>query len=221
MSADGSHGVSGMLGEPIPGSPDIDCIIADAPVCTLSTGEPLFREGDRRAHLYRISAGVICVYRTRIDRSHDVIEFVFPGDVLGLGYLDHHINWARALVETRVQCLPLTALDDLLKYDHRAKKRRAETLQREFAYRRDLLINAIQRNSVGRLAAFFLSVSRLNKNEGRDPSIIINSLKCGIVADWLGLDLNALGDALVELEKKGLIEFERSTGSPSEKSECS
>jgi len=212
MRAGGSNAIGEMSGEPTSGSSDFDNLIASAAVRTLSTGGILFREGDPKTHLHRIAAGIICVYRKRIDRPHEVIEFVFPGDALGLGYLDHHIYRAKALVETRVQYLPLIALDDLLQYDYRAKKRAVETLQREFAHRRHLLINAARRKPVGRLAAFFLSVSHLNKNEGRDPSMIIDSLKCGVVADWLGLDLDTLGDALVELEKKGLIEQSASLG---------
>src|SRR4051812_872390 len=73
-----------------------------APVRTLSSGEILFREGDPKVHLHQISAGVVCVYQPRTGRSEEVIEFVFPGDVLGLGYLEHQIYWARALVKSRI-----------------------------------------------------------------------------------------------------------------------
>ena len=181
-------------------------IAPDVSVRTLSTGEILFHEGDLKAYLHEISAGVVCVYRSRVDRPHEVIEFVFAGDVLGLGYLEYQIDCARAVVETQVKCLPLSAMESILQDDNRAKQRHAEAIQREFAFRRNLLVTANRRRPIGRVAAFLFALSQLNRSEGRDPTIVGESLKCGTVAESLGLDLDSLGGALVELEKKELIE---------------
>jgi CRP/FNR family transcriptional regulator, anaerobic regulatory protein len=159
-----------------------------------------------KVHLHQISAGVVCVYRPRTGRSDEVIEFVFPGDVLGLGYLEHQIYWARALVETEIKSLPLSSINNIVKYDQRAKQRHAQALHREFAYRRDLFTASNRQKPLGRLAAFLLAVSQFNKDEGRDPNIVTDSLKCGVVAEWLGLDLDNLRRALVELQKKRLIQ---------------
>jgi CRP/FNR family transcriptional regulator len=187
-------------------SSDHDEIDAAIPARTLSVGEILFREGDRKGHLQQIAAGVVCVYRPRTSHSDEVIEFVFPGDVLGLGYLEHQIYWARALVKTQIKCLPLSSLNNIVQYDQRAKQRHADALHREFAYRRELFTAANREKPIGRVAAFLLAVSRFNKDEGRDPNIVTDSLKCGVVAEWLELDLNNLRRALVELERKRLIE---------------
>jgi CRP/FNR family transcriptional regulator len=206
MNAGVSNAVAGLSGDSVSGSAEVTDIRADAPVRTLLSGEILFRDGDLKTHLHKISAGVICVYQKRVARPPEVIEFAFPGDVLGLGYLEQQIYWARALAETRVECLPLSALDDVVQSDHRTKQRHAEALDREFAYRRNLAISANRKTATGRVAAFFLAVSRANRDEGRHPQIITDSLACGVVADWLGLDLSSLGRALVELEERGLIE---------------
>ena len=187
-------------------SSDHDEIGSATSVRTLSIGEILFQEGDRKAHLHQISAGVVCVYQPRMGRSDEVIEFVFPGDVLGLGYLEHQIYWARALVITQIKRLPLNSLNNVVKYDHRAKQRHAEALNREFAYRRDLFTASNRQKPIGRVAAFLLAVSQFNKDEGRDPNMVTDSLKCGVVAEWLALDLDNLRRALVELEKQRLIE---------------
>lgn len=176
------------------------------PARTLATNEILFRGGDPRSHLYLIETGSICTYRKRRGRPHEVIEFAFTGDVVGLGFLEHHIYWAQAAVETRVSSLPLDAVDEIVKHDGRAKQRYAEAIDREFAFRRRLLTRAsLRRRPVSRVAALLLALSQLNKNEGRDPTLMSDSLSCGVVADWLGLDLDSLADALVELEKKELI----------------
>ena len=187
------------MGEPVDGS------LKDAPFRILASNEVLFREGDFKTHLYMIEEGIISVYRKRTHQPNEIIEFAFSGDVVGLGYLEEHTYWARSVVETCVRCLPLDALDTVLEDDSRTKQRYADAISREFEFRREFLVTALRRNPIGRLAAFFLALSQLNKNEGRDQNIITDSLECGVVAGCIGLDLDSLGQALVELEKKGLI----------------
>ena len=179
--------------------------IGSIPLRTLSPGENLFQEGDPKTQLHKIAAGLIGIYRARLGRVDEIIEFAFPGDVLGLGYLDHHIHSARALVTTQVECFPLASLADLMHRNVRAKHRYADAVQREFAYRRDLLTSVNRQNPIGRVAAFMLAISDFNADEGRDPSIVSDALKCGVVAEWLKLDLNDLQSALAELAKRCLI----------------
>ena len=46
---------------------------AHCPVRTLATGEDLFREGDPRAHVYRVETGAICVYEPRWNGHRAVV----------------------------------------------------------------------------------------------------------------------------------------------------
>ena len=105
--------------------------------------------------------------------------------------------------------LPLSALDSVLQDDKRALQRYAEALEREFEFRRDELVNA-ERRPASRVAALFLVLSRRNQEEGREVDVIADSLDCGTVARYLDLDVAALGEALVELERAQLVE--RSAG---------
>lgn len=176
----------------------------DAPLRVLRD-ELLFRRGQAKTHIYQIEAGTIAVYETRADGSHSVVEFAFAGDAVGFGFLENHIHSAQAVGEARVRCLPLSALDQVLQHDKRAMQRYAEAMEREFKSRRDEL-TSIDRKPVNRVAALFVTLSRRNQEEGRDPDVIGDSLDCGTVAGYLGLDLYTLGRALVELERTRLIE---------------
>ncbi|NJO21807.1 MAG: hypothetical protein HC868_01240, partial [Sphingomonadales bacterium] len=51
------------------------------------------------------------------------------------------------------------------------------------------------------------TLSRNNAREGRDPTIIPDTLNCGAVAEMLGLEVSALAAALLELANKHLIEL--------------
>lgn len=199
-SSDASHcGVGGYAPRPV----EVAVSNAADTVRTLSTGEILFNEGDAKAKLYQILSGSIyCQYA---DNSQEVGSYVFAGDVLGLGFLERHIYSARAIVDTTVRVRPLSALDDLVECDHRAKERYAQEVQTEFAHRKNL-ITSNPPKSIGRLAAYLLVMSRMNLVEGRDPTIVASSVRCGVVAEWLGLDLQSLNRALVQLEMIGFIE---------------
>jgi CRP/FNR family transcriptional regulator, anaerobic regulatory protein len=185
-------------GEHVPGW------LVDAPIRVVRD-QNLFRRGQPKTHIYLIEAGTLAVYETRIDGTRNVVEFAFAGDTVGFGFLENHLYSAQAVGEARVRCLPLTALDQILQHDKRAMQRYAEAMQREFEFRRDELISA-DRKSATRVAALFLTLSRRNEEEGRDPRMIGDSLDCGTVAGYLELDLDTLGGALAELEHAKLIE---------------
>jgi len=76
----------------------------------------------------------------------------------------------------------------------------------EFERRKALARNSGLSNQVGSVAAFLVAISRQNMHEGRDPTLVCDSLQCGTVADFLSLDSEALSRALLALQNLGLIE---------------
>jgi CRP/FNR family transcriptional regulator, anaerobic regulatory protein len=179
---------------------------ANAPMRSLARNEVLFETGDIKTNIYRVETGALCIYATRQDLTLEVIEFVLAGDVVGIGFLERHANNARATVETKVKCFPLDAADRLIKHDDRAKARFDEAVQREFAFRRDGLINAGRDRPVVRLAAFLVALSHRNREEGRDPTLVDDALDCAVVADYLALSVDLLALALLKLEMQGLVQ---------------
>ena len=57
-----------------------------------------------------------------------------------------------------------------------------------------------------RVAALLSSISHNNCYEGRDPAVIPDCFSSGFVADLLGLSVDDLADALVELKRLGLVQ---------------
>ena len=104
-----------------------------------------------------------------------------------------------------MQCLPLSAQDHLFADDPRAQARLADAVEREVEFLRESSVRFSQQNPLGRLAAFLLTLSRENEQEGRDPAMLIQPLHCGVVADFLALSIDRLGSLLVQLEQRGMI----------------
>lgn len=173
---------------------------------TLAPGEILFREGEARDHVFRVDSGALCLYRSRPDGIRDILEFAFPGDLVGLGYLESHVACAQATIETSLTCLPSSAIEPALERSARSRGRLTAAIEREVAFLRESLVQMGRPSPVQRVAALFVTLSRYNAYEGRDPSIITDSLKCGVVAGYLGMSLDQLAVHLSELEARGLIE---------------
>jgi CRP/FNR family transcriptional regulator, anaerobic regulatory protein len=171
----------------------------------LQPGELLFRRGEPRAHLYVIEAGAIALYRRRPQRGGEVVEFTFAGDVVGLGLLPRHAFSAMALGPSRVRQLPLAARAQVLARSERNSRRYAEAVAREFHARREELVAAFRGQPVRRLASLLLSMSELNRYEGRDPSLIADAFTCQGVADFLGLEVATLAEALLTLAQMGFV----------------
>src|SRR5262245_48418732 len=95
----------------------------DATVQTLTSNEILFRAGEPKTHFFRVERGTICVYKPQLNGNRTEVEFAFPGDLIGLGYLESHICTARSMVEAQVTRLPLSSLDKIIKADPRARDR--------------------------------------------------------------------------------------------------
>jgi CRP/FNR family transcriptional regulator len=166
----------------------------------------LFRAGDPRTHLYRVESGAICLYETRRADRQAVIEFLFPGDYVGLGFLDKHHLSARAMLDSTVTYLPIDALAEVARTDPRAQAKLAQSVEREFEARRDELCGAaVQRHPIERVAALLVTSARTNVQQGRPAELIKDSWKCGVIADLLQLTLDDLTAILIDLQRRGLI----------------
>jgi CRP/FNR family transcriptional regulator len=164
----------------------------------------LYRLGEPRTCLYYIEKGVVALYRQASGRQKELIEFAFAGDIVGYGLFENHTSWAQTVGAALIRPMPLTALDAILRSDQRAFNRYAETLERDFQCRRNELVRA-ERGLTNRLAALLVALSRQNRLEGRDPSLVGDELQCGAVALWLNSEVSELTEALMALEELGLI----------------
>jgi CRP/FNR family transcriptional regulator len=181
---------------------DVD---AGAPFRNLARNELLFETGDLKTDIYRVETGALCIFTKRPNLTTEVIEFALAGDLVGMGFLERHATSARAAVDTKVKCFPRDAMERLTGDDVRAKARLDDAVQREFAFRRDRLVNAGRARPLVRLAAFLIAVSHRNGEEGRDPMLIDDTLNCAVVADYLGVSIDMLALLLVQLETRGLV----------------
>jgi CRP/FNR family transcriptional regulator len=173
---------------------------------SLDRGEYLYREGSRKAAVYRLDSGILCVTSRRADGPPNVVEMIFPGTLMGLGFLEHHIDNAMAVVPCRLTEYPPEAASQLCDASLEDSERQAAVTEREFAARRSELVPASPERPVQRVAAFLSAMYHMNRHEGRNPADVAEFLKSGDVATFLDLDVEDLAAALAELKERGFVD---------------
>src|SRR5262245_53612493 len=172
----------------------------------LWAGKFLYREGEARHGVFRIEKGAIAVYQRLVGRPTGKMAIAVPGDCVGLGCLDHYTENARTISECIVTRLRRDEFVALADSDVRLKQLQADAIEREFEGRKALLTAHGHSTPLECVAAFLVAVSRQNVHEGRDPTIVSDSLESGTAASLLNLDIDTLARCLVELEYMALIE---------------
>jgi len=175
------------------------------PSRSLARGEILFRTGDKRGKIYRVESGALCHYLRWDDGRREIVEFAFPGDIVGFGHLQSHVSTAQAMVETTVGLVPEREFDELLATDGQLAARFAAAGDREFEYLREVMVKSGEGKPVERVASFLSALSHMSEVEGRDPTLVADEITSGEVAKHLDLTMDMLVAALRELERRGMV----------------
>lgn len=197
--------VSRPLSNPPPGS--LDDRMAHAAVRRLLAKEHVFCEGDDREHVFRVEDGVIAVYKTLPDGRRQIIDFAYPGDLIGLGVLSEHVLSAQATVPSRVRCLSASTLERMAESDASLALKLYKSVCQELAATRSLLVTVGQRSAIERVAAFLVALHRRTAAGG--SSTIKLAMRRSDIADLLGLTIETVSRTLTKLRTMGVIDIEQ------------
>ena len=171
----------------------------------------LFREGDEKLHVYKVTSGGICLYRISTDGRRQVIDFAFEGDIVGLGFaLTEGCN-AQAIAPTGLKCVPIAFLLSAARQDCGVALRLFEAISRELVATREHLQCVGKRGATERLAIFLVLLSRRNLARGEDPLSIELPMTRADIADFLGLTIETVSRSFTKLKCQGKIDIDRNT----------
>ena len=139
------------------------------------------------------------------DGRHEVIEFAFPGDIIGLGHLGKHVSIAHAMVDTMVS--PISADELAREYESNGllSLKLADAGEREFDYLRENAIHLTKAKPVKRMAQYLIALVRINDGNGQASDFISDTNCSPFAAELLNMDMGTMGAALLHLQKQGLI----------------
>lgn len=176
---------------------------------TFNAREHIFREGDAASHVYKIEAGHVCIYRMVADGRRQVMDFAYPGDIIGLGSVGAHAASAQATTKSRIRCIPVAGLHELVRIDQHVGLKLYEAMSQELLATRELLFTVSQRTAAERVAAFLVALSRRSERRGEDPSEIVLPMTRADIADYLGLTIETVSRTFTKFRVEGMIELEQ------------
>lgn len=185
--------------------------LMSAGVKRLEAREHLFCEGDPAAHVYRIEMGYVCIYKMMPDGRRQVVDFGYPGDLIGLGSETEHKTSAHALGVCRVRAIPATTLHQMARQDAKLALSLYDTLAHELEAARGLLLSCCQHSAIERLASFLLMLSRRNARKGQDAATLFLPMTRSDIGDYLGLTIETVSRTFTKMKAMGLIELQQCT----------
>ncbi|AHB48330.1 Crp/Fnr family transcription regulator [Hyphomicrobium nitrativorans NL23] len=180
--------------------------LAHATVRKIESKEHVFCEGDPRLHVFRVEEGVIAIYKTLCDGRRRIIDFAYPGDLLGLGVLDEHILSAQATSAAKVRCFSAASLEAMAENDADLALKLYKSVCQELSATRSLLVTVGQRSAVERVAAFLLGLRRRSGDEAGETVKL--AMRRSDIADLLGLTIETVSRTLTKLRTMGVIDVE-------------
>jgi CRP-like cAMP-binding protein len=179
------------------------------PIRIVAAKEHIFCEGDIASHVYVVEAGNVAVYHMLPDGRRQVLDFAYPGDMIGLGAIGEHAVSAQASCRTRIRCIPSAALFEAASRNPTMTKRYIRAMQRELQAAHDLLFTISQRSATERVASFLLALSRRNAQRGENPHEVVLPMTRTDIADFLGLTIETVSRTLTRLRTLGHITIEQ------------
>lgn len=189
-----------------PAAVTLDERLAHAALRRLAAKEHVFCEGDDRENVFRVEDGVIAVYKTLPDGRRQIIDFAYPGDLIGLGVLSEHVLSAQATVPSRVRCLSAHTLERMAETDASLALKLYKSVCQELAATRSLLVTVGQRSAIERVAAFLVALQRRTAS---NSSTIRLAMRRSDIADLLGLTIETVSRTLTKLRMMGVIDIEQ------------
>lgn len=171
--------------------------------------EHVFFEGDIVSHIYKVEAGHVCIYRLLSDGRRQVVDFAFPGDFIGLGASGEHALNAQAIETTRLRCLPVSVLRNVVSDNPQLGLELYEAISRELGATRELLMSVSHRNAQERIAGFLLALFQRNASRGDDVATIVLPMTRADIADFLGLTIETVSRTFTKFRALGLIQLEQ------------
>lgn len=177
-------------------------------------GEQVMRQGARANRLYTVLQGVLIRYRLLEDGRRQILNFLFPGDLIGLqaafdAELSHGVE---AMTDTRLCIFPRDRFFDLATTHPRLSFDLTWLASREEAALEEHLVSLGQRSAQERLA--YLAVFLVQRGAATGVSregVLALTVTQSQIADMLGLSLVHTNRSLQALRRQGLVDWSLST----------
>lgn len=173
-------------------------------------GEQVITQGTRPRNLYTVLSGILMRTRLLEDGRRQIINFMFPGDFIGLqAALDEEMSHSVEAVTSATLCVfPRDRFFDLVTSQPRLSFDMTWLAAHEEAALEEHIVSLGQRNARERMAALAVFLVQRAIDTGVAPSgVLAMTVTQGQIADMLGLSLVHTNRTLQALRRMGLVDW--------------
>jgi CRP/FNR family nitrogen fixation transcriptional regulator len=182
-----------------------------AALSTYGRGQEIHTSGVSAKNWYRLVSGLARMSALQPDGRRQVVDFLLPGDYFGFTARDRYASAAEAVVDgTGVVRYPRRHLELLADSDPDVRRYLREQASEAVgrAYARALILG--RSTALERVGAFLAQLASCSLNGSAGACVVPWS--CRDIANCLGLAVETVGSALLDLEQAGVISLGEAHG---------
>ncbi len=165
----------------------------------------VFREGDASDHLFSISNGAVKLYKLMPDGRRQIIDFLFSGDIFGLGVDGGYCYTAETITPTHLCRFTHRKLDSLLVEIPRLERRMYAMAIKDLVAAQEQMLLLGRKTAREKVASFLVQLSRRAVQTGLPASPIALPMSRADIADYLGLTIETVSRTFTQLKRDAII----------------
>lgn len=177
----------------------------------ISSGDVLFRAGERAEHLIVVRTGSVKTVHRERDGQAQILGFHLPGELFGIDGMAHgsYQSDAIALEQTSVCDLPLAQLPRLIADVPSLQSQLMRLAGQEIGLGHEHLLLASRKQAQARLAGFLLSLQQRYNALGRGGDRVMLSMSRTDIANYLSLAIETVSRLFARFQTLGVIAVRR------------
>ena len=173
----------------------------------ISADNCLFHEGDAAEYLYEVIKGVVRSSKVLIDGRRQVLNFGYPGDIIGLSHDSYYHSDCDAVSDVKLRVIHKNAFKDDLVSDPEFCAKLLQNAVAEVNHMQEHFMMLGCKTAMEKLASFLIAImDRQSDQNGCQKCFDLPMKRCDI-ADFLGLTIETVSRNLTQLRKLGIIDL--------------
>jgi CRP-like cAMP-binding protein len=169
----------------------------------------VYEEDSPAKWLFIVAEGAVKTFRDLPSGRRRIANFLFRGDIFGLAEKGKYVNTAQVLTRATLYRIGLADLTQAFHHDVSLQYIFLCKVTHELREQQRRAIAIGRRDAPGRLAMFLVMLRSQLFGPESPPDLIPLAMSRSDIADFLALSLDATSRASTELERRGLVEFQR------------
>ena len=168
--------------------------------------EYIFMEGDPSANVFEVLEGVVLLSKLTVDGRRQVMGFVYPGQIFGLGMSELSGYTAETVTCSKLRRYSRRTLDQSMTLFPTLGRRFLDWAGSELAAAQNQMLLLGRKTAMEKLASFLLHLSERNEEYDQDPTLLYVPMTRTDIADYLGLTMETVSRTISKLKQLDVIQ---------------